>query len=488
MRAFRSWAQDRSHRWSRGDPESQNLFAAELNANLTGEHETWRAVSALGARHRLMTSSQDPQSLAESLDGLRLSGDAAALELAVGHLWKLGPAEAVAAAVNRIPAPESWTHTTAKANFEFWKVAGDLIAPDTATKAALFCIGLLRGESKAFVERVRPTFILKLPAADALASLLTAAEPEAHDAAAHLLYGLGEIPDYLSSSFSQIAGHLDLDNISPGGVRGLREFGAKDHSQVGSALLGALADHGDEQAKSEVVARASAGELGALAAMGSITVLEEAAAERLIGKFEDMVRHTVEEASRSTYGFGVFDGGRGLALFNLWFPSIARWEALLALLRDRRVAAEHKRGPCEAIVASSDRLSANVRTQLGLLIDDLKATQSSDMPGGKDLGGVPVSVAVAIGLLDAAEADRAAVQLAGAPCKSGVTWRSCSGAAGASPCGRSSPLWLQTNASRSAVPRPTGSGGSPHRIPRTRSWPLWRSRFLRIGGSSCLGR
>jgi hypothetical protein len=414
VRAFRSWAQDRAHRWSRGDPVSRNLFAAELNADVSGEHGTWRAISALAARHQLMTASSGyPQTLAEALDALRRSGDAASLELAASHLWKVGPAGAVAAAVSRIPAPESWTHTTAMANFELWKVAGDLAAPSGATKAALWSLGVLRGESTAFVERVRPTFILKLPAAGALASLLTAAEPEVHEAAAQLLCGPGEVPDYLSSSFSQVARSLDLDKVSPEGVRSLVEFGATDHGDIGSAVLGALADHGDERAKREVVARASAGELGALAAMGSITALEEAGATRLVGKFEDMVRTTVEDANRSTYGFGVFDGGRGLALFNLWFPSIARWEALLALLRDRRVAAEHKRGACEVIVASVDRLPADVRAQLALLIDDLKATQSLGVPGGRGMGGLPVSIAVAIGVLDAAEADRAAVRLAG---------------------------------------------------------------------------
>lgn len=414
MRVFRAWAQDRSHRWSRGDPESLNLFAAELNADVTGEHGAWRAISALGARHRLITAaSVDPPSLADGLDELRRSGDAASVKLAVTHLWQLGPAEAVADAVNRIPGPESWTHTTAKANFDFWKAAGDLVAPDTATESALWCIGLLLGDSKAFVERVRPTFILKLPAADALASLLVAAEPEAHEAATQLLTGLGAIPEVLAFSFSEVAGALDLDRVSSEGVRSLREFGTRDHGQVGSAVLGALADYGDESAKSEVVARTSAGELEALAAMGSITVLEEAGAERLVSKFEGMVRNTVDEAKRSTYGFGGFDGGYGLALFNLWFPSIARWDALLALLRDRRVAAEHKCGACEAIVAFADRLPEDVRRQLAAATDDIKATQVRDMPGGREMGGLPVSLAVAIGILDGSEANRAVAQLAG---------------------------------------------------------------------------
>jgi hypothetical protein len=412
MRVFRAWAQDRSHRWSRGDPESLNLFAAELNAHVTGEHGAWRAISALGARHRLMAAaSDDPSSLAEGLDALRRSGDAKSVELAATHLWQLGPANAVADALKKIPAPGFWTHTTAKANFDLWKVAGDLVDPDRATGAALWCLELLRGDSKQFLERVRPAFIVKLSAADALGSLLVASGPEAQEAAAQMLADLREVPDVLAPSLAELAGELDLDSVSLKALGGLREFGTKDHGQVGSAVLAALADHGDEWARSEVVARVSAGELEALAAMGSITVLKRAGAEGLISKFEYMVRSTIEEAKRGVYSFGAFDAAYGLALFNLWFPSIARWDALLTLLGDRRIAAHHKRGACETMIACADRLPTRVRTTLAPVIEALKETKSQGMPSGREMGGLPVSLAVAIGVLKGSKANGAAAQL-----------------------------------------------------------------------------
>jgi hypothetical protein len=414
MRVFRLWAQDRAHRWAREDSESLNLFAAELNADVTGEHGVWRAVSALGARHRLMTSFDDVPSMADALDALRRSGDAASLDLAATHLWQLGPVEAVADAVNRIPSPDSWTHTTTKANLEFWEAAGDLLTRESATEAALWCIRLLGGDRDSFVKRARPTFIIELLVADALVSLLTGAEPKAHEKAAQLLSGLGRtIPEVLQPPLSRIAGVLSLDEVSGGSLGGLRDFAVQDHSRVGSAILGALADHGDGQARNEVVDRAAAGDLHALAAMGAITALGEDAAAGLIAKFEDMVRDTIDQAARSIYPGWVFDGGRGLALFNVWFPSVARWDPLLALLRDRRVAAEHKRGACEAIVTLADRIPAAVRTQLAVLLDDLKGTKLSAFPGGVDLGGLPVAVAVAVGVLDGPEANRAVAQLAG---------------------------------------------------------------------------
>jgi len=221
------------------------------------------------------------------------------------------------------------------------------------------------------------------------------------------------------------------------------------------------------------VARASAGELDALAAMGSITSLEVAGAKRLVGEFEDRVRRTVDEANRSTWGFGGFDAGYGLALFNLWFPSIARWDPLLALLRDRSVAAEHKRGSCGAIVAFAERVPVDVREQLAALIDDLKATRSRDLPGGKNLGGVPVTLAIAVGILAGAEANRAAARLAGGTSRRSLTWPSCLAADGASPCGHSLPPWSRVRMSSYVRPRLTGLGGSPRK--RTRSWRIWLS-------------
>ncbi|MFV1992153.1 MAG: DUF4365 domain-containing protein, partial [Acidimicrobiales bacterium] len=113
---FRTWAEDTSHRWVFEDIESMNLFAAELSADLTGEHGTWRAVSALGAKQRLMNAAaagDETGELVEGLDSLRRSGDDKSLQLALLHLVQTGPIEAVALAVNKIPPVDRWTHTTA---------------------------------------------------------------------------------------------------------------------------------------------------------------------------------------------------------------------------------------------------------------------------------------------------------------------------------------------------------------------------------------
>lgn len=81
---FRFWADSISLPMESG---TQHLFAAELNADLTGEHGNWRTTSALAARQRLQRAraSTDPaKEVVIGLDALRRSGDHQSLRSALG--------------------------------------------------------------------------------------------------------------------------------------------------------------------------------------------------------------------------------------------------------------------------------------------------------------------------------------------------------------------------------------------------------------------
>lgn len=134
---FKSWAQDRSYTLiGGGEPNAFDLFAAEFSADITGEHGSWRAMSALAARQRLMraaTTSDPAFELAEGLDALRRSGDHRSLKLALERLHRDGPLVAVSASVNKIPM-SGWTHTTALPNFEALSLVGDLVTEESASE------------------------------------------------------------------------------------------------------------------------------------------------------------------------------------------------------------------------------------------------------------------------------------------------------------------------------------------------------------------
>lgn len=415
VRAFRNWAEDSTTRWSAEDREALNLFSAELNADLTGEHGTWRSLAGAAARHRLVAaavSGDEFRELVGGLDALRRSGDAASLKLAVAHLQQVGPVDAIAEAINRITL-RSWTHTTAKGNLNFFAAAGDLVDSDAATGWVEWCANVLTDKAADFVGLVRPTFTPALTVAEAVSGLLPAADSAARCRVAELLASqTAPIDDLLARPLTAWIDELRYEELSAEVHAALQKLARSDRGRVGARLLGWLADGGDEDAKGEVLSRALEGDLNAVSAMGAVTVLTASEAAGLIDKFESMVCHTIEEAARSVYGFGAFDSGQGLAVLNCWFPEVARWDSLVKLLIDSRVAAEHKRGALELLTELSERLPEGVRTTLGESFDAVAQTGSVEMPGGRPIGGLAVALGIVTGGLLGSAADTAVARLA----------------------------------------------------------------------------
>lgn len=409
---FREWAEDPATRWTTEDREALNLFAAELSADLTGEHGSWRAAAELGARHRLMAasrSSHEEDELTEGIDALRRSGEASALKLAVAHLRRVGPVESLSRAATKLTL-SGWTHTTAQANLEFFAAAGDLVEPDAATGWVAWLADQWNDPS-AFAQRVRPTFLLHLAFAEAIAGLLPAAGPAAHRRAAEILVA-GPREEVTAATFARWLHWLDYDELPRGTMSELSRLAEEDHGQIGAHLLGWLADHGRDDAKHEVVERALAGDLHALSCMGAVTQLETSEAAQLIEKFEHMVLSTIRQSRSGCYSFGGFDEARGLALFNIWFPDTARWDPLLDLLLDPRVAAEDKRASLEFLSELAERLPPDVRATLAANVDRIGRTESRDLPGGRTVGGLAVVLGVATGGITGQAAESALARLA----------------------------------------------------------------------------
>ena len=114
---FDFWAEKRFLLRIGGDGASADLFAAELNADLVGDHGIWQQISSLKARQRMMsaaTSRDEVNELIEGLDALRGSGDESSLESAISHLRQVGPIEAVAKSVNKIPSARMDSHHGAR--------------------------------------------------------------------------------------------------------------------------------------------------------------------------------------------------------------------------------------------------------------------------------------------------------------------------------------------------------------------------------------
>ncbi len=412
-RAFRAWSQDTTNRWSAEDAEALNLFAAELNADLTGEHGAWRSVAALSARQMLMRAhaAGDEPGMAAAVTALRRSGDNPSLKLALAYLRRLGPVHALAEALRAI-GDESWTHTTAQTNLEALAIAGDLADEAMADAWIEMLVDALIDPTE-FSTRVRPSFMVNLAATEAINGLLPAASGAARLRVAEFLASQnGPVDDVVATVLTGWITQFGPEELNARVRTGLRRLAAVDRGRVGATVLGVLADHDDADAKREVHERALAGDLNALSAMGAVTVLTPDQAETLIERFESMVRHVVERAEKSTWGFGAFDASRGLALFNIWFPEVARWEPLLALLTHRAVASNDKRDALELIVDGYERVPEEVRERLAAELDAVAAATAVDVVGGRSLGALATAVGIVTGAIANESADVAVAQLA----------------------------------------------------------------------------
>lgn len=399
-RSFRAWAHDKTSRWSAEDSEAINLFAAELNADLTGEHGTWRAERSLRARQQIMKTHRegDIGGLTAGLIALRRSGDKESLKLAYQHLRQSGPLVGLAHAVESIGI-DNWTSTTVLANLEALSIAGDLAESTMAEGWINYLVGVLEDPSN-FEARFRPTFVTALPIVEAIAGLLPASGAAGRRRAYEFIAAFEEeVDDILVRPIARWFKEARSDDLTDDLRDQFRELGTTDHRALGSSVLGYLAAQGDEQAKQEVHDRAVASDLDALSAMGDITAFDSPVAESLLASFVDRVIKKVDNADGNHWGLGGVDAGRAVAMFNLWFPDISQWDPLLRLLEHPHVTTEDKRGALELVITLQARLPSEVRERLAASIEAIGAAEAVADVGGRPISGLVACLGIVTGAI-----------------------------------------------------------------------------------------
>ncbi len=409
---FKHWAEVASMRlFHTGDPESSELFAAELSADMTAEQSRWRDISALRARQRLMRAPEydDPTAeIIEGLDSLRRSGDHRSLPWAVGYLHQVGPLEAVANAVRRVPL-DGWTHTSACTNFEMLAHAGDLLDEQSASDLVAWSLDLADGYPADFTRRVRPDFNVRFYALRTVKGLLAAASLDARRATARFIVKQAPASQEVKLAISGAVRLLCFEQLPDEDREALWSFARQDQDLLGAEVLAWLAGNGNTQAHADLTARAIAGNRYALAAMGDVRGLDNTAAARLIDRLDSRTRGVIGAARNHTNTGEQF--GAELARLNLCFPAEAHWDPVVELLLEPLVAADDKRNVCSLIVGLPETLPQQVRTSLVENIDRV-AVAASGIPLRADIGGTRTALAIAVGALNDADADTAAVALA----------------------------------------------------------------------------
>jgi transposase len=397
-RAFREWSDEPGRVFVIEDGLHNGLFAAMLNAHLAGEHGAWRARSSLLARHVLMDAHKGGEAdrVAEAIDDLRKSGDAKSVGAAARRIWQVGPLEALAVAVGRIGS-RSWTHTASQANFTLWKHAGDLLEADAAKAGVQFCLSAVGDELCRPLTRARRVFRVDHAALEALAGLLPAVDCGSHSAVTAMIAGLPVVKDELfASGLAKVVRVLAMKSLSAAERDALREAAVRQpHTRLSASILGRLAAAGDANARTMLSSRIANGDLEALAQIGSVTVLSETAVDALLDRLEPSAEQL-----------------QGLAVLNVWFPQVARWDPLLRLLADPTVPAQYKHDACRTLAETADRLPDEVRHRLIGVLDSVAATEPDHLLGKESIRGVVTHLLIALGATDATQVASRLAELA----------------------------------------------------------------------------
>ena len=389
-----------------------SLFAAELNADLLGDHGTWRHLSSLRARQRLVSAAESQDELGELVEGLialRGSGDTNSLESAIVHLLKAGPIEAVAKSVNKIPTG-GWSTTTASANFNALRLAGELFGEEQATDLLLWITRYVRGEMTPEDERVLSSVLVEHTVFGAVSGLMRSAVSHAHQAVAEMI---AELPsqrlDHPANRLPGIIHQLDFEVVAIPERNALSDLGQEDQGYSGTAALGWLAANGGTEALDELKRRAASGNLLSLLEI-PLGALESADAALIIERLAEKVRETISSAQNGSFNIVGFNASGPLTTLNLWFPNEARWDPIVELLSESRVYEGDKHASCSVIIQSSRRPSDEVEERLAGIIDDIASAASTTGPASDS--GIATVTAIAIGSTRDSDADTAMARLA----------------------------------------------------------------------------
>ena len=413
---FNAWAEKRFLFLAGGNPTDDNLFAAELNADLVGDQGIYGHIASLKARQRVMSaasSHDEVTELIEGLDALRGSGDESSLESAIVHLRRVGPIEAVAQSVDKI-STGGWTQATTAANYSALRRAGDLVEEDTATDLLRWIVRSVGAHRTEYDERVLKTVLVEHAVFGAAAGLMRSAHGSTHQEVARMI---GTLPrpqlDHPVSRLPDVIRQLDFDQV-PGPERSaLSELGWNDQGRIGAAILRWLAANKDTEALAELRRRAVSGDLAALEGL-RLQAIDEAEAASIIERLAGIVTDTISSARKGSLSIGGPDHSGFLTGLNLVFPKLAVWDPIVELLCEPRVLEDDKLSPSYQIVETPHLLPEESRDRLAEDVDSIgKAVRAFGRPSDS---GVGVVISIALGATIGSDADTAMARLvSGAP-------------------------------------------------------------------------
>ena len=438
---FRQWAQELSitivavGNQNHGGLE---LFGAALCADLVGEHVAWETFTSLRARLRIQHatgSNNEKNELTEGLDALLRSGDVNSLRLAFRYLMLNGPIDTVVPVVSRIGVDrwtsaivptgstakpgdihasrvDAWTRTTVSTNFAALEIAGDLLSEDTVGEMLVWMSHIADDGITEFTECYRPEVLVGFAVYKAMASLMPAAAPDTHNSIAEFIATQSSnLPDVIARDLAKQLDWLIIHSVEDSGRSALTETAFGEQSYIGTRILGWLAANGVTEARDCLKSQATEGDLAAFYELTDVKLLSDVEAAALISVLDERTQKILSEVREGRYNSGSVDTLRALVFLNLKFPDKARWPVVHEVLSEPLAIADQKSAMCIQLATQADLVSTSERKLIIANLDAI-ATAREGFWSRTDMAGADIVVAVALGAINADEADSAVTRLA----------------------------------------------------------------------------
>ncbi len=417
-RIFKTWARDQTITIGADDETVNRLLAASLAANHIGDQGDWRSLAGLLGEDTLMRQSRgsDPEEAYRGLATLRMAGSEASLELAVRRLVADGPAAAVTLAAADIQLNSS-TRTTGPANLTLLRLGGDVLDEATADRSVAWLLNTVTDPTE-FADRTTPSYLLVPKLVDTLAAVVLAASLGSQRAVVNLLMSIPEQTDqFVAMSWARVVIALPSEAWNEVGAAAAGQIADRHHESLRRPLQAVAAAH-DSAVMDAIMLDLSDGSLEALTAVDDVSSLSPEVAAAVISVLVDRAQAIIDSARAGSHGFGGFDVPLGLALLNLWHPSVAQWELVLELREESAVAGNDKRGAFLVLASLEPQIPDNFRPRLKDIAtkgaDQALPEHSLFIGDERDAKGAAADLAAALGALDDQDAaDRILDLLAG---------------------------------------------------------------------------
>lgn len=361
---FRSWSKDVSIRIGGSDTAHKRLLSAALLASCAGDHDGWRGAIGALAEHFLITTrpTDDPDRVAGRLTLLRLSGDSKSTGRATRHIVHSGPTMAARIAASSVDLSRS-TRTTASADIELLTAAGDVLEPAHADEICAWALAMLQ-EPQDYLERARPTFIVRYKIIDLLKAMVwTLSEDALHNVIDYLL----DQPPVTDDGTAQTLARLIHTIPASAWRESDRQRAANrcdgDASYLREAFLRVSAPAVVES-REQILQQARAGELIAFEAIDDVRTLPSDAVNALTDRLCGVIDNLIDDAAKGAYSFGGLDPGEALTLLGVWHPSSGRWDRIEALLTAPSVRPQQQSGALQVLAIHGAMLADPIKKQL----------------------------------------------------------------------------------------------------------------------------